>query len=86
MRFCARFDLTRPQQKLFEPEAAERFARWIGGEEWRERGALDRLRRHRNGEAGGAVKDGGPSTRREFRRHPEHRCWPSAGQDGGVMD
>jgi len=27
----------------FEGEGEERFARWIGGEEWRERGALDRL-------------------------------------------
>jgi hypothetical protein len=27
----------------FEREGEERFARWIGGEDWRERNALDRL-------------------------------------------
>ena len=27
----------------FEREGEERFARWIGGDEWRERGALHRL-------------------------------------------
>jgi hypothetical protein len=27
----------------FEREGEERFARWIGGDDWRERGALDRL-------------------------------------------
>jgi hypothetical protein len=27
----------------FEREGEERFARWIGGEDWRERGALHRL-------------------------------------------
>jgi len=59
----------------FEREGEERFARWIGGEDWRERSALDRL--FTDTETVGPVR---PST---VVNHPPPSTSPAT-QDTGV--
>jgi len=54
----------------FEREGEERFARWIGGDDWRVRSALDRLFAEAN-VAGAEVPKATPASDTETHRAPE---------------